>query len=129
MPQAYGFSEERTANTNMHGSDALWKEAHDGLKEKHRAVLAKISASTPGQLQDEIKARIEHSKGNPIKLPNGEQFFVRDVLGTISRWVKMFVEVGDAAVQYDPGHAALPWAALRALLKVRSYGSHPQRDI
>ena len=29
-----------------------------------------------------------------------------------------FKEVGDIAVQYDPGHAALPWAAIRFFLQV-----------
>lgn len=28
------------------------------------------------------------------------------------------MEVGDVAVSYDPGHAALPWALVRFLLKV-----------
>ena len=28
-------------------------------------------------------------------------------------------EVGDVAVQYDPCHAALPWAAIRLVLQVR----------
>ncbi|KAF4825606.1 Ankyrin repeat domain-containing protein 50 [Colletotrichum siamense] len=32
-------------------------------------------------------------------------------------WVQRFKETGDAAVQYDPAHAALPWAAFRFLLQ------------
>lgn len=38
----------------------------------------------------------------------------------IAVWIQKFVEVGDVAVSYDPGYAALPWAAVRFLLKVRS---------
>nr|POF13582.1 vegetative incompatibility protein het-e-1 [Quercus suber] len=49
-------------------------------------------------------------QGKPIRLPNGESFFVRDILEKMSRRVKKFVAVGDTVVQYDPGHAALPWA-------------------
>jgi hypothetical protein len=30
----------------------------------------------------------------------------------------MFKQVGDVAVQYDPAHAALPWAGIRFLLQV-----------
>ena len=43
---------------------------------------------------------------------------LRDVFAKIAFWVEKFVEVGDVAVQYDPGHAALPWALVRFLLKV-----------
>lgn len=32
--------------------------------------------------------------------------------------MEKFKGVGDVAVQYDPGHAALPWAAIRFLLQV-----------
>jgi hypothetical protein len=113
-------TERRVFDANPPNSAALWKRARDSLNDKDRAVLNKNLTSTPEQLQDDILTQIERSKGGPIKLPNGEQFFVRDLLGNISRWIKMFVEVGDTIVQYDPGHAALPWAALRALLKVRS---------
>jgi len=33
-------------------------------------------------------------------------------------WVKKFRDVGDVVVQYDPTHAALPWAGVRLLLQV-----------
>ncbi|KAI5813890.1 hypothetical protein BZA77DRAFT_389541 [Pyronema omphalodes] len=32
-------------------------------------------------------------------------------------WIDKFKEIGDIVVQYDPAHAALPWAAFRFLLK------------
>jgi hypothetical protein len=47
-----------------------------------------------------------------------ETIIIRDVFEKVSCWISKFVEVVDVAVQYDPGHAALPWAAVRALLKV-----------
>ena len=43
---------------------------------------------------------------------------VRDVFNGISTWIDKFKKVGDMAVQYDPGHAALPWAAVRFFLQV-----------
>ena len=49
---------------------------------------------------------------------------LRDVFTKIATWVEKFVECGDCAVQYDPGHAALPWAAVRFLLKVETYGEN-----
>ncbi|KAI5813157.1 hypothetical protein BZA77DRAFT_346632, partial [Pyronema omphalodes] len=33
-------------------------------------------------------------------------------------WIDKFKEIGDIVVQYDPAHAALPWAAFRLLLKL-----------
>lgn len=31
-----------------------------------------------------------------------------------------FKDVGDAIMQYDPGHAALPWAGIRMILQASS---------
>jgi hypothetical protein len=129
LPQAHGLTVSRASKTNPQISSALWKRAYDSLRDKDRAVLDKNTKSTLDQLQNDIKTRIEQTKGAPVKLPNGEQFFVRDVFRTISHWVKMFVEVGDTAAQFDPVHAAPPWAALRALLKVRLRVSSPKRFI
>jgi hypothetical protein len=42
---------------------------------------------------------------------------VRDVLERVVYWIRRFKEVGDQIVQYDPSHAALPWAAFRFLLQ------------
>jgi hypothetical protein len=39
-------------------------------------------------------------------------------LEKIIAWVIKFKEVGDLAVQYDPIHAALPWAGVRFFLQV-----------
>ena len=44
---------------------------------------------------------------------------VRDIFEKIAKWIGKFVAVGDVAVQYDPTHAALPWAAVRFILQVR----------
>lgn len=42
-----------------------------------------------------------------------------DLFGKIVKLVDLFQQVGDPAVQYDPVHAALPWAGVRCLLQVR----------
>ena len=59
-----------------------------------------------------------------FKRKNGEVVFVRDVLAKAAKWVNHFKAVGDIAVQYDPVHAALPWAGVRFLLNV-SDALHP----
>ena len=50
---------------------------------------------------------------------NGREFVVRDVLEKIIKWLDQFKTIGDLAVQYDPAHAALPWAGVRFILQVR----------
>ena len=50
---------------------------------------------------------------------NKNAVVLRDVFTKIAVWINKFIAVGDIAVQYDPGHAALPWALIRFLLKVR----------
>jgi hypothetical protein len=49
---------------------------------------------------------------------NGEKIMVREIFNRMSGWINRFKEVGDVAIQYDPGHAALPWAAVRFFLQV-----------
>lgn len=100
-------------------SPVLWQKAHDALRPKDKTVIPHNFATKPEDLVAEVEKYIAQSKGKPIKLPNGENLFVRDVLQKVSRWIKKFVEVGDTIVQYDPGHAALPWALLRLVLQVR----------
>lgn len=48
---------------------------------------------------------------------SGRRIIIRDVLDKIATWVNRFKEIGDAIMQYDPHHAALPWAGIRFLLQ------------
>lgn len=43
-----------------------------------------------------------------------------DLFRKIVKWIDLFKQVGDTVVQYDPVHAALPWAGVRFLLQVCS---------
>lgn len=49
---------------------------------------------------------------------NGETVIIRDLYSKTILWIDRFRQVGDVAVQYDPVHAALPWAGVRFLLQV-----------
>lgn len=77
-------------------------------------------------LQDLIEdARAKSSRNQwCFKRPggNGEVIIVRDLFRKIAIWIERFKDIGDVAVQYDAGHAALPWAGVRFLLQV---GCHP----
>ena len=48
----------------------------------------------------------------------GEEIVMRDIGMKILHWIDTFKQIGDIIVQYDRGHAALPWAGFRFLLKV-----------
>lgn len=54
-----------------------------------------------------------------IRRKSGATVNVRDIFAKVARWANHFKEIGDVAVQYDPVHAALPWAGVRFLLQVR----------
>jgi hypothetical protein len=59
----------------------------------------------------------------------GEDIVLRNVVMKIVHWVDKFKQIGDVIVQYDPGHAALPWAAFRFLLQVTFLTPPPQSEI
>ena len=58
-------------------------------------------------------------KGKAWKIPFlGNVIVMKDIAMKVLHWVHKFREIGDIAIQSDPIHAALPWAAFRFLLKV-----------
>jgi len=66
-----------------------------------------------------VKARMKECEDEQWKVKiNGKTVVVREVFGKMLDWVQKFAAVGNAAVQYDPVNAALPWAGFRFLLQV-----------
>ena len=49
---------------------------------------------------------------------NGETVVLRDIFAKMVHWIDAFKQIGDIVVQYDPGHAALPWAGVRFILQI-----------
>lgn len=49
---------------------------------------------------------------------NGKTIILRDVLAKLLGWLNRFMSIGDVVVQYDPSHAALPWAGVKFLVQV-----------
>lgn len=112
------------SSTNAHQSpiDEYWKNAYHALDP---TLQANIGGARTGKrdiaaavLQTaERKREISIHKRWKFKLPNGEVIIIRDVVEKITKWVKMFVAVGDVATSYHPETAALPWAAVRFILQ------------
>ncbi|KAF9878883.1 hypothetical protein CkaCkLH20_03783 [Colletotrichum karsti] len=101
----------------------LWVEAYERLPNELRTSLK--AASDPGVdvleavLQAAQKRLHEMNDGRwKFKRPGGGAFIVRDAMEKVIKWIDRFKAVGDTVVQYDPTHAALPWAAVRFLLQV-----------
>jgi hypothetical protein len=63
------------------------------------------------------RQRLE-DKSWSFKRKNGETVYVGGLLAKASKWINHFKDIGDIVVQYDPVHAALPWAGVRFLLTV-----------
>ncbi|KAH7086732.1 hypothetical protein FB567DRAFT_592603 [Paraphoma chrysanthemicola] len=111
----------------------LWAEAAAQISEEARRNI-NFSRDDKLQLLEELHAEAEISKQKSLerrwkfKRTSGEMVILRDVFAKIVRWIETFKQIGDVAIQYDPGHASLPWAAVRFVLQlavndVHKYGS------
>lgn len=112
---------------------SLWNKAFSGLDENLKSSLAQARTNKRDVLAAVLRA-VEEKRNTSlqkrwkVKLPNDEVVIVRDVLEKITRWVVRFREFGGVAVQFDPTHASLPWAAVRFLLRatvtdIEQYGA------
>ncbi|KFY32484.1 hypothetical protein V493_00153, partial [Pseudogymnoascus sp. VKM F-4281 (FW-2241)] len=104
-------------------SDDLWALAATKLSDEDRCninfshpdklgVLSDLLTLTEKSRQECINKRWRYTR------KSGETVIFRDLLGKIVKSLDLFKQVGDVAVQYDPVHAALPWAGIRLLLQI-----------
>lgn len=104
-------------------SDDLWALAAAELSDEDRCninfshpdklgVLSNLLTLTENSRQECINKRWSYTR------KSGETVIFRDLFGKIVKSIDLFKQVGDVAVQYDPVHAALPWAGVRFLLQV-----------
>jgi ankyrin repeat protein len=101
----------------------LWQQAIDTLPDSVAKVLdttktGKRDVALAALKAAEAKRELALKKRWRIKRSSGQDdIIVRDVMEKIIYWIRRFKEIGDQIVQYNPGHAALPWAAFRFLLQ------------
>lgn len=104
-------------------AESLWDEAFQSLSEEDRQLLEPLKADKLAALDKALHA-VEEKRQKCLeqrwtfKKPNGERVILRDLCEKVIVWIDKFKQVGDAAVQYDPGHASLPWAGIRFILQV-----------
>jgi hypothetical protein len=108
---------------NRRPIDNLWAIAVESLDEedKHNvnferadklAILKDVLKAVSEKKQACLKGRWKYKKGN-------KEIIIRDQLEKVAEWVNKFKAIGDNAMQYDPAHAALPWAGVRFFLQAR----------
>ena len=112
-------------------SKDLWSKASQKLSEQDRASILGLlppqvgGAHSGAALLDDLcaLALVQKEKCDEKRWKfhfNGQQVILRDVAQKILYWLQKFKDVGDMAMNFDPVHTALPWAAFRFLLQVSS---------
>ncbi|PVG00856.1 hypothetical protein CPB86DRAFT_812717 [Serendipita vermifera] len=102
----------------------FWKEAIESLVNEHKS-----DDWPPKEWKDlehdgrELLDVVMNAKNRCLKSQwtiqiSGRTINLRDCFTKIVGWVQKFAQVGDAAVQFDTTHAALPWAGFRFLLQI-----------
>ncbi|VUC25174.1 unnamed protein product [Clonostachys rosea] len=103
--------------------DNLWKAAVESVGDDLKAQIdfkQESKIDTLGELlsvTEKAKKRLT-DRAWSFKRSSGEKVIVRDVLGKVAKWVNLVKQVGDFAVQFDPGHAGVAWAGIRFMLTV-----------
>ncbi|KAF7559480.1 hypothetical protein G7046_g4676 [Stylonectria norvegica] len=108
----------------------LWAIARSRLESKDDEKLRKLEAeksqtAAPSTLSNDIdgmialtKLKKDECEGKFWKFKLGRhELILRDCATKIITWLQSFKEIGDVATQFDPVHAALPWAAFRFILQ------------
>ena len=68
-----------------------------------------------------VEAEKRNCESNRLVVNRGadrDPIVLHEIFSKIVGWIEKFVAVGDTAMQYDTGHAALPWAVVRLVLQV-----------
>ncbi|KAL8769068.1 MAG: hypothetical protein Q9209_004854 [Squamulea sp. 1 TL-2023] len=104
-------------------SDSLWDRAVNTLSDEDRQAIDVTQTDKTTVLADVLKAAEQKKqlcmqKRWKYTKKNGHVIVVRDLCEKMVKWINKFKEIGDVAVQYDPSHASLPWAAVRFLLQL-----------
>jgi hypothetical protein len=120
--QVKRLSLEPSKTLNTRQNNDLWAQAIERLSSEERQDInfsydkLTVLSDLRGDV-DVARQKCEDSRLH-FKRRSGEKVILRDLLGKVIKWVNLFKQVGDTAVQYDPGHAALPWALVRFVLQV-----------
>ena len=109
------------------GDNDLWTKAYNKLPDELKQRLGvnnRGDADKLQALQDILESAVQAKDTSMAKRLSfkwgDKEINVQETANRLVGWIVKFKEVGDIAVQYDPVHAALPWAGVRFILLVRS---------
>ena len=107
---------------------SLWAEAFKALNLEDQKSCEALRAEPNNQepfsarvngLLSSTKQLQKKCEDKTYRFVFGKKTIVmRDTVGNVIKWLNKFKAVGDIIVQFDPVHAALPWAGFRLLLQV-----------
>jgi len=120
----------RRKSDEQHGTNDLWSKAYKQLPEEYKKGLDNLDkVDILQKLFASAKQAEEQNAAKQCKLKLGDkEIDVRKKAEGLVGWINKFKEIGDIVMQYDPVHAALPWAGVRFILMVCSPASAPQRN-
>lgn len=104
----------------------LWSKAIATLSDDDKASI-ELPVGDTSMLVDDVvdnmivvatkwQEQCEKSGWKAVNI-NGYKMYPSNTASKAIIWLNKFKEIGDIIVQYDPAHAALPWAAARFLLQ------------
>lgn len=105
-------------------SSDLWAAALRTLDEGDRNLVTfdgqhKLEVlSDLGQLVTSARKKSIEKRWRFHRPGSRQTVILHDLFSKIVVWIDRFKAIGDIVVQYDPVHAALPWAGIRFLLQV-----------
>ena len=99
----------------------MWKEAYNKLPDEYKKDLDNLNNLQALQklLETAAEAQKKCTERQWSISWGGRQINVREKAERLMAWITKFRDIGDISVQYDPVHAALPWAGVRFILTVR----------
>lgn len=116
---------------------SLWSRALSSLPEKDRRIFKVADSPLPDAtvilndillVLEKQRDRCKRDRWTTITI-GGKELVIRDICAKIAAHIKKFLAVVDVAVQFDPVHAALPWAGVRFLLQLTFNGFEIFGDI
>jgi len=111
--------------TTQSPSQKCWNDALQRLSKDEQQVIMRLqpqqadSNFSMDSIVLELRTKQQACTENSYKFEfQGRRLILRDVAEKAINWINKFKEVGDVAANFDPVHAALPWAGVRFLLQV-----------
>ncbi|KAJ8119211.1 hypothetical protein ONZ43_g3796 [Nemania bipapillata] len=115
---------DKLSDTLASWGKSRWEQALQGLKKEDQEQFDRIRDASDKYcvVLDEVFIAVNKRKEECLKERwrlkiSGRDIFIRNVLEKLCGWVKKLIAIGDIVIQYDPIHAALPWAAVRFIMQ------------